>query len=139
MLEKIKKEIFFRNSFIVFFGGIIGSFLNYVFHLIIGRIVSISVYGEIESLTSLISIISIPVATLGMAITQRSSFNKFDGNKERSRGDFFNITKKLLYCSLFVFLFLFLLTPLVGKFLNINNPTAIILIWVIMIISLLSS
>lgn len=139
MLEKLRKEIFFRNSFTILFGGIIGSFLNYAFHLIIGRIVSIPVYGEIESLTSLISIISIPVATLGMIITQTSAFNKFDGNKEKSRGDFFNITKRLLYCSLFIFLFLFLLTPLVGKFLNINNPTAIILIWVIMIIALLSS
>jgi len=139
MLEKLKNEAFFKNSFIVFFGGIIGSFLNYIFHLIIGRMVSIPVYGEIESLTSLLSIISIPIATLGMIITQSNAFDKANNDKEKSRRDFFNITKKLLYCSLFVFLVLLLLTPLVGKFLNIDNPIAIILVWIIIAVSLLSS
>jgi O-antigen/teichoic acid export membrane protein len=126
---------FAKNSFFLFFGSLIANVLNYAYHLVVGRQVSIEVYGEAESLISLIMIISVPAMTLGMVATKYAAACKADANHTGSREIWLYLNKKVLKFGVPIFLFMVLLTPLIGRYLNIESHLALIAIWVTMYIS----
>ena len=125
-LQKLKAKfsehsMFVKNSAILFAGSLTASLLNYVFHLVIGRQVSVAVYGQAESLISLIAIISVPAATLTMVATKYGAACKADGNKNGSHEILAYLNKKVLKFGLPIFLAAVMLTPVIGKFLHVEN------------------
>ncbi len=143
-LQELKEKYshygtFAKNSAILFMGGLVVNILNYVFHLVIGRQVSVPVYGEAESLLALITIASVPAATLSMVATKYAAACKADGNQNGSWEIFAYLNKKVLKFGLPIFVLMVLMTPLVGKFLHIDKYFALILIWVSMYISFFNS
>ncbi len=126
---------FVKNSAVLFAGSLITSLLNYVFHLVIGRQVSVAVYGQAEALISLIVIISVPAATLTMVATKYGAACKADGNKQGSREILTYLNKKVFKFGLPIFLVMVLLTSIIGKFLNVTNNLALILVWIAVFIS----
>jgi O-antigen/teichoic acid export membrane protein len=139
MIDKIKNNAFARNSIILFIGTMVANFLGYVFHLVIGRMVSVEVYGEIESLISLLAIISVPAAALSMVATKYGAGCKADGDKIRNYIFFKFLNKKVFFVVFPIFLAAVLLTPIFKKFLNIQDDLAIITIWLMMILSFFSA
>lgn len=138
--EKFSKQgTFAKNSFFLFCGSMIANIFNYIFHLVIGRQVSVGTYGEAESLISLVVIVSVPAATLAMVATKYAAACKADGNKKGSREIWIYLNKKVLKFGLPIFLLMILLTPIIGKFLNIENNLALIAIWIVMYVSFFNS
>jgi len=130
-----QNSAFIRNSAVLFFGSISVGVLNYVFHLVLGRQVSVEVYGEAESLISLIAIIAVPATTLSMVATKYSASCKADNDRAGSRTIWVYLNKKVLTFGFPVFLLLILATPLIGRFLNIENIWALISVWIVMYVS----
>ncbi|MFC1645080.1 oligosaccharide flippase family protein [Patescibacteria group bacterium] len=139
MINKIKNNAFARNSMILFAGTMLGSVLNYLFHLIIGRMVSVEIYGEVQSLTSLINIISVPAMTITMIATKYSAMYKATGDKVGGRKVIEYLNKKVTKFGLPVFVLAVIATPFVGKFLNIDEKLPIIILWVFMFFSFYAS
>jgi O-antigen/teichoic acid export membrane protein len=139
MFEKIKNNPFLKNSAILFVGTMIVNVLNYIFHLLLGRMAPIELYGEIESLISLSHIISIPAATLGMIVTKYSAHTKADDNPYGSQLIFKAFNQKIINFGIPLFLLILTLTPLVKNFLKIEEYWPIILIWVLMLLGLFSA
>ncbi|MEI8343872.1 MAG: oligosaccharide flippase family protein [Candidatus Moraniibacteriota bacterium] len=126
---------FAKNSAILFAGSLTASLLNYVFHLVIGRQVSVAVYGQAESLISLIAIISVPAATLTMVATKYGAACKADDNSHGSREILTYLNKKVLKFGLPIFLVAVMLTPVIGKFLHVENNLLLIMVWLAMYVS----
>lgn len=139
MIQKLKNNPFIFNSFILFGGSMLANALNYFFHLIVGRLVSVEIYGEIESLTSLINIISVPAMTLTFIATRYASHSKATQNPLESRLIFLYLTKKVLRYGLPFFVLALVLTPLVSGFLKIESYWPLVLIWILMFLSFFSS
>jgi len=139
MIDRIRNNAFARNSLILFAGTMAANFLGYVFHLVVGRMVSVEVYGEIESLISLLAIISVPAAALTMVATKFSAECKADGDKAKNYNFFKLLNKKVFLVILPIFLIAALMTPLFKSFLKIEDSLAIIAVWLIMIISFFSA
>ena len=139
MIQRIKNNAFVRNSLILFTGGMIANILGYVFHLVVGRIVSIEIYGEIESLISLSVIISVPALALSMIVVKYSAGTKADNNIEGSKIIWAVMSSKILKVSLPLFLISLLFIPLIGSFLKIDNYLSIFLVLFALLISLLAS
>lgn len=135
MLNKIKNSAFAKNSLILFVGTMLGSVLNYLFHLIIGRMVSVEVYGEVQSLTSLINIISVPAMTITMIATKYSAMHKASDDKVGGRKVIEYLNKKVTRFGMPVFVLALILTPVVGDFLNISERLPIIVLWIFMFLS----
>ncbi|HTX86682.1 MAG TPA: hypothetical protein VMC41_01275, partial [Candidatus Nanoarchaeia archaeon] len=114
MIDIIKKNAFARNSLILFGGSFIANLLNYLFHLAIGRIVSPEIYGQTESLISLIAIISVPAATLGLVATKFAAAGKAENNPSSSAGLMKYLNRQIFIFGLPIFLLALALTPLVG-------------------------
>lgn len=139
MFEKIKNNSFIRNSAILFAGTMAVNVLNYIFHLLLGRMASIELYGEIESLISLTQIISIPSATLGIIVIKYSAHTKAEDNPYGSHLIFKAFNQKIITLGIPLFLLALTITPLVKNFLKIEEYWPIILIWISMFLGLFSS
>jgi O-antigen/teichoic acid export membrane protein len=139
MIQRIKNNAFAMNSAILFGGSMAANILNYFFHLVIGRMVSVEIYGEVESITSLISILGVPAMTLTLIATKYASRAKADKNPAESREIMKYLNKKVLQYGLPLFFLALLFTPYVKNFINISNSWAIILLWLMMLLSFLSA
>jgi O-antigen/teichoic acid export membrane protein len=132
-------DAFAKNSMALFFGTLLVSFFNYLFHLIIGRQVSVEIYGEAESLISLINIISVPAATLTMVATKYTVAHKVDENQGESYVIWSYLHGKIWKYGGPFFVLMALATPWISTFLNIQNNTALFLIWSMMLLSFFSA
>lgn len=139
MIQRIKNNAFARNSLILFSGSMVNNILSYIFHLVVGRMVSVTVYGETESLISLMSIISVPAATLIMVMTKYAAECKAQDDKRRSYQLLRYFNKKIMQYGTPVFLLTILLTPYISRFLNIESNIPLIIVWTSMLLSLFSS
>jgi O-antigen/teichoic acid export membrane protein len=130
---------FVWGSAVLFAGTIAANALNYLFHLAIGRMVSAEVYGEIESLASLLVIVSVPSATLGMVATKYGARTR----SENGPGDhvwlFRYLNRNILVYGSVLLGTVFLGTPWLRDFLNFDQSLPIFLVWALMFFSLLSS
>lgn len=139
MIKIIKNNPFLKNSAILFAGTMTVNVLNYVFHLLLGRMASVALYGEIESLISLSHIISIPAATLGMIVTKYSAHAKAENNPYGSHLIFKAFNQKIITFGIPLFLLALTITPLVKNFLKIDEYWPIVLIWILMMLGFFSS
>ncbi|MFA6973588.1 MAG: oligosaccharide flippase family protein [Parcubacteria group bacterium] len=137
--QKIRGNTFAWNSSILFAGTMAANVLNYIFHLVLGRMTDAAVYGEIESLISLSHIISIPAATLGMIVTKYSAHTKAENNPYGSRIIFRAFNQKIMTLGIPLFLLALTITPLVRDFLKIDENWPIILLWILMLLGFFSS
>ncbi len=124
---------FFRSrlvigSFIMSVGTIIGGAGNYVYHLLMGRMLGPTDYGILVSLISLSYLLSIPVGTLNLVIIKFVS--AFKGKKDvASISALFRIgTKKVLPFSFLVLLIFLILTPLITSFLHLPSSLPFIIV-----------
>lgn len=137
------KDLILKNSAIaggtVFFIGVIFyNFFNWVFHLLMGRALGPSSYGELAAILSFFLILSVPAAPFQTVIARFSSILK-------TQGKFGEIKKIFVKCnliSLFIWLFvagaLFLSADFLKQFLNLSSKTIIWqLIWLFLAIELI--
>lgn len=139
MIKKIKKNAFAWNSFVLFSGTMVNNVLNYIFHLVVGRMVSVATYGETESLISLMTIISVPAATLIMVMTRYAAECKANDDKKRSYELLKYFNRKVTKYGIPVFLLALLATPWVSRFLNIESNIPLFIVWASMLLSLFSA
>ncbi len=139
MINIFKNNTFARNSVILFAGSIAANLMNYFFHLAIGRMVSAEIYGQTESLISLIAIISVPAATLGLVATKFAAASKAENNPSGSLGLMKYLNRQVVIFGLPIFLIALALTPLVANFLKIGSLWPLVIIWALMFLSFFSA
>lgn len=137
--DLILKNAFFRNSVILFSGTMVVNVLNYVFHLAVGRMVDPSTYGEIESLISLLTIISVPAATLTLIATKYAATMKAKQDVFGIKSLYQYLNHKVLFYGVPFFVFALFLTPLIKNFLNIQASAPILFLWGVMFLAFLSA
>ena len=115
------------------------NFLNYLFHLSVGRMVSAQAYGELESLISFFSIISVPAGTLTMIATKFSAGSKA-GNDAAGSYHFLKwFNKKVIAYGFPVFFLAVFISPLLKDFFKLESVWPIIIIWIMMLLSFFGS
>jgi len=135
MIKKIRNSAFAKNSLVLFVGTMLASVLNYVFHLLVGRMVDVEVYGEVQSLTSLINIISVPAMTITMIATKYSAGFRADNDVLGCKKVMEYMSRKITKFGLPVFIVAMILTPFVSEFLNIESNLPLMIIWFLMLSS----
>lgn len=106
-------------------GNMAANVINYVYHLVMGRILGPSAYGVLASLYSILYLVSIVPSSASVAIVKFISSSK----EEEIYSIYQAIKKFVLNLAVFLsFTFLFLSSP-IAKFLNLDN------IWLVIVIS----
>lgn len=139
MIRKIKDHPFIWNSVVLFSGTMLVNILNYLFHFIVGRMVTAEVYGEIESLVSLLTIVSVPAAAIGIIATKYSAKMKLVSDEQGSFALFRYLNKKIVLFGVPLLLVAFALTPVIKNFLNIQSSIPLFFVWMMMFLSFLGA
>jgi len=124
-ISNIINSPLFSGSAIMIFGSNAVSFLNYLYHLVMGRMLGPSFYGELVALISLIGLFAIIPGSLSMVIIKYVSAAK---NEVESTGLIKWLKSKGFRISLIIFIFILIISPSLANFLHIEKLSYLILI-----------
>ena len=146
MINKIKNLIsqnlinntLIRGSFVVFIGSIIVGFGNYLFQLIMGRMLSPAQFGALASLLSITIIVSVPNQTIALLVTKYVADLESKGAKYRVKPFLNSIIKKLIFYGITAAIIFFALIPFFKSFLHIQETLPLIMLGLFLTISFFS-
>ena len=131
--KKIIAHPLFSGSAIMILGSNLANFFAYVYHFVVGRLLSPDSYGELGALLSLIGLLAVSMQFLGLVIVKFISSSK-DNELASIYSWFMKLITKLSVILGVVFV---VVSPLLSNFLHINITT-IMLISPILVIALFS-
>lgn len=115
------------------FGSNTVNFLNYLYHLVMGRMLGPAFYGELVALISLIGLFSIIPVSLSLVIIKYVSAAK---NEEESVGLIKWLKSKGYGISLIICVFTVIISPAIANFLHIEKISYLILIAITFLLSI---
>ncbi len=83
----LKSDTFLRHNAIFLTGGILTGFLNYLFYPILGRLLDPSYFGEVQTLFSILSHISIFFNVLGLVVVNILANKTSDSQASKAIGE----------------------------------------------------
>lgn len=133
--QELIKNPLVSGSAVMILGSNSVSFINYVYHFILARMLGPSGYGELAALISLIGLLGIIPTSFSLVIIKYISSAK---NEESLNGLIKWLKSKVLRISILFFLLIIFISPFISSFLKINNIYYFILIAVSFLFSLRS-
>lgn len=125
-----QENAFIRNSSILFAGTMVMNVLNYLFHLVLGRVMDPHEFGEVESLISFFAIVSVPAATLSLIATKYGAAAKAENDRVAARSVFSYLNKVILRYGLLVLIAAIVLTPIIKNFFKLEDSLPVIFLWI---------
>ncbi|NJE06983.1 capsular biosynthesis protein [Thermococcus sp. M39] len=125
----ISKHGLFRDTFIMMVAVTLSNFFNYLYQLSMGRLLTPVEYGELFSLLSLLYIFSMFSMTINTSMTKFTAAYKAKGELGKVKTLLIQGTKKLTLMGTAIYLTVVLTSPFIAKFLNMNTPTPILLLF----------
>ncbi len=113
------------NSVLMIIGFNGGNAINYLYHLIMARILGPAHYGELATLINVIGIVSMIPASLSLVIVKFVSSAK---SADQISGLLNWFVKKTYIASGVVSLVFLILSPVLAKFLNIDNVSLLVIL-----------
>lgn len=110
---------FFVSSSIIFAGSFLVNVLNYVFTLIMGRLLGVQAFGEVAALLSLLLVVSVPAAALSMLMTRESAFHNTQG-RGAVRELFMLLRRHVFLAALIFWMFFLFSLPLFARLLHLD-------------------
>lgn len=123
----------FSGSAVMILGSTIANAINYIYHLIVGRMLGPSNYGELAVLISLAGLLGIIPASINLVVVKFISASTTQEDKKRLISWF---QKKILQLSLIIFGLLILISPIIRSFLHINNISYVLAVAIFSLFSL---
>lgn len=128
----------FSGSAIMIIGSNLANFFAYLFHLVVGRMLGPSGYGDLASILSLIGLFSITFGFLGLVIVKFVS-----GMRDEEIPSFYSwVTKKSLIAAVAMAAFILVASTFLSGFLNVSRISIILaapLLFVLFLGSIYSS
>jgi O-antigen/teichoic acid export membrane protein len=120
------KNVFFKASGIIFFGSLIGNFLNYVFNLAMGWLLPPIVYGELVALTTLLLIVSVPAGTFTLVVAKYIAEHWARDEKPAMASLFRAATRLSFLAGAAGFLLIVLAAPAIASYLKVAEVPVLI-------------
>lgn len=124
----------FSGSAIVFVGNMGANIINYAYHLIFGRILGPIDYGVLASLYSVLYLVSIIPSSASISIVKFIS----TASKSELYSVYESIRRLVFKIAIYLSIFIILISPIISKFLHIENIMSVILIAPILFFSLIT-
>ena len=120
-IQKIKNGDMARHGLMMVTFGILGGVFNYLYQLSMGILLPIEQYGTLFSLTSLLLIILVFSQTITIALAKFSSTFKAEGRLGSVNYLWHFFLKRTFLIGIVTFALLAGLSPLISRFLHIDN------------------
>jgi len=138
-ISKITKSQLIAGSAVLFVGTMIANFGNYLYHLLMGRMLGPKDYGVLESVISIGYLLFIIINTL--TLTTAKFVASLKGKKELNEVKwlFYYLNRQVFWFGILIFLLIFILSPLITSFLHLESNLPVILIGILFLVSSLSA
>jgi O-antigen/teichoic acid export membrane protein len=138
-ISKITKSQLIAGSVILFAGTMVANFGNYLYHLLMGRMLGPKDYGVLESVISVGYLLFIIINSLTLA-TARFVAN-LRGKKDLGGITwlFHYLNRQVFWLGNLVCLLIFILSPLIASFLHLESNASVVLIGILFLVSSLSA
>lgn len=125
--QKLIKNQLITGSALLFIGSMFANFGNYLYHLLMGRMLGPIDYGVLASLISLTYLLNIPIGALNLVVVKYIS--ELRGKKEFGKIAYIYswLNKKLVIFGLAGFFLLFIVSPLIASFLHFDSILPLLL------------
>lgn len=125
-----------RSSGLLFAAFMVSSVFNYLFQIVMGRLLGPGQYGLLNALLSLLAVLSVPVSTLLMVVSRKTSEYKANRADDMLGELFRTVNRKVLLAGIAgLFLFL-LLSPVIAGYISAPSIVPVLLLGVAAFVSL---
>ena len=139
LIQKDHSNTLAKNSAIVFVGSMGANIISYVYHLLLGRMLGPSGYGEISSLFSILYIFTVPLIVGQTVLVKFTSQIKATGSLSQAKSLFLKVTKICVITSVIVLPVILLFSVPITAFLHLSSPVLFILVYILFVVTLLST
>lgn len=136
LLKYLVKHPLFSGTMVLVVGLNAVSFLNYLYHFVMGRLLGPSNYGELAAIISLVGLLGIIPGSVSLVITKQISSARDDSEVSALVVWF---KKKIFITSLAYTLVILVLSPFIASFLKIQEISYLIMIAISFLFTLQSS
>jgi len=137
-IKSIFQKSIFREGIIFFIAGFITNFLNYVYRILMGRLMGPEIFGELAALISLFLILAVPSAPLQMVSAKFSAVFEAEERNRKLSNLFGYLTKSIGLMSLGIVFFSVIFADRIKDFLNLPSKTYIYILAAIVVATLIS-
>lgn len=138
LIQKFASDSLARNSAIVLVGTMGANALSYLYHLIMGRLLGPSGYGELSSLISLVYIFTVPLIVAQTVLVKFVSGFKAHGDVGQAKTLLVKATRFCIIVSLIGLPVVYVAAPWVMQFLHLSSTTLLMWVYALLAVSLLS-
>lgn len=135
MIRRIYKDKFIKNSAVLFAGTMISAVLTYLYHPVLGRMMSIESFGEVEALISLLAILGVILGVYRVIVVNIISNAE---NIQEKQEIILMLKKSGLWLIVIMALLIVLLSNNLKNFLNFRSSYSFVSLAVLLIIGLFS-
>ncbi len=125
-MEKLFANKFLRASSLVYLGSLGVNLLNYIFNLVIGRILVPEQFGEIAAIFSLTFILGVPATALGTTIAKYVAEKKSLNETSLIASIYTFVTTRVVLFSLLILVLYEIFVPFLSQILKIPHEPLII-------------
>lgn len=136
--KQLAKHPLIRGSTIVVAGGLLSNFFNFLFNLFMSRTLSVTDYGILASIISLITFPTLFINAFSPVIVRFAGSYFAKGEKELLKGLYLTFFRFLLAIGLIIFTIFFLFIHQIGQFFHIKNSHVLILVDFIILTTFIS-
>ena len=122
-----------KNIGIMFIATSAVNLINFFYHIIMGRLLGPSEYGVLTSIISFLFITSAIMGTVQTTSAKYASVYLAEGNIDKVRSFFYQITKRLLIFTVVIFIIIIVFVNKITSFLKIDSIYPIIFLGVMII------
>jgi len=135
IFSAIKSEKLLRGSSILFVTTMVANLCNYLFQFLMSRELSTGDYGAMNSLFSLMMVLSVPTISILMVVSKHIS--KFTAHHEdgKAKGIFIVLLKRVSQVAALLFIAIALLSPSISSYLKMITITPVIIVGLIISLS----
>ncbi|MDI6777731.1 MAG: oligosaccharide flippase family protein [Patescibacteria group bacterium] len=121
MITKVLKYRYIKDNLIMMIGTVLGGLLGYFFHFFVARILSVSEYGEMQSVFAFVAVAGIFASGFSYFVIKYSSLFAAEKDYLANAQFIAYLNKKLFGIVAIISLLLFALSPLVKKILHLSD------------------
>lgn len=135
MVKRILKDKFLKNNLVFFVGTVAVAFLNYLYHPILGRMMRVEDFGEVQAFLSFLLIFGVFTGFFRNVITTVVSNLKDEDDKEVIA----MLKKASLLLAIFISLFLILFGSFLTSFFNFSSYYYFVAFAILIIVGVVNS
>src|SRR5688572_28322626 len=128
LLNKVKSNSFISASFWVFLGTGFLNFGNYLYHLLMGRMLGPDKYGALEGAISLLYILFVPTITLSLVVVKYVAEYLGKKDKEDIQNLYNYLFSRILVYGSIITIVLLAASPFISSFLHLPSINIAILL-----------